>query len=273
MAVQEAGASPLVCIHGFSGSWRNWVPIIPDLEQHHRVLVAPLAGHARGPRLADGAPVTVEALADQLEHDLDKAGFTRAHLVGNSLGGWLALELAARGRALSVTALSPALGWEPHGRHLRQLSVKLKTARPVFSALGPYAEFVMRSKWIRQRLLSAAMAHSDRISLVDAAAFVRDNLRCDIYFDLLEAVLDGDHQLGSVDCPVQIAWAERDSLIPYQPYGVRFPKLVPHAEFSTIRGVGHVPMYDDPPLVTRTIVDFTARVDANMAAPHGRGQR
>lgn len=267
MSSQEAErATPMVCVHGFSGSWRNWVPVVPALEQHHDVYVARLAGHARGPQLPAGTAATVGALADQLERDLDRAGIIRAHLVGNSLGGWLSLELAARGRASSVTALSPALGWEPRGTHIRRLAMKLKTARPIFSAVAPYAEFVLRSKHIRHLLLSVAMAHSDRVSVVEAAAFVRDNLRCDVYHELMEDVLRGEHQLGSIDCPVHIAWSARDTLIPLKPYGARFPKLVPQAEFSTLPGVGHVPMYDDPDLVARTIVDFTTRVDADLTS-------
>ncbi len=261
-------ASPMVLIHGFSGSWRHWVPVVPALEEHHRVHVARLAGHARGPQLPEGVPVSVSALADQLERDLDRAGITRAHLVGNSLGGWLSLELAARGRALSVTALAPALGWEPRGRHLLPLRLKLQVARKVFAAIGPYAEFVLRSHRIRHLLLSAAMAHSDRISIVEAAAFVRDNLRCNIYFELMEPILTTDHQLGSIDCPVTIASCEKDGLIPYQPYGLRFPKLVPQAEFITLPDVGHVPMFDDPDLVARTVLDVAAAADAQHDANH-----
>lgn len=261
MNIPEADASPLVCIHGFSGSWRNWVPIVPALEQHHDVHVARLAGHARGPQLPAGTPVTVSALADQLERDLDRAGITRAHLVGNSLGGWLSLELAARGRALSVTALSPALGWEPEGKHLRQLASKLRVGRKLYSAVAPYAEFVLASHRIRRVLLGGAMAHSDRIAVVEAAAFLRDNLRCEIYFDLMDSFLSTTHTLGSIDCPVKIAWSDKDDLIPYQPYGIRFPKLVPQAEFTTLPGVGHVPMYDDPDLVARAVLDFTVAVD------------
>ena len=264
MNVDEADASPMVLIHGYSGSWRNWVPVIPALEQQHNVFVARLAGHARGPQIPDGTPVSVAALADQLERDLDRAGITRAHLVGNSLGGWLSMELAARGRALSVTALSPALGWEPQSRHLRLLATKLRVARRVFSAVGPYAEFMLRSNRIRHLLLGAAMAHSERISVADAAAFLRDNLRCSIYFELMDSFLSTTHTLGSIDCPVHIAWSEKDTLIPFQPYGIRFPKLVPQADFSTLAGVGHVPMYDDPELIARTVLGFTARLDADQ---------
>jgi pimeloyl-ACP methyl ester carboxylesterase len=205
--------------------------------------------------------VSVSALADQLERDLDRAAIDRAHLVGNSLGGWLSLELAARGRALSVVALSPALGWEQDRGHLKRLATKLRVGRKLYAAANPYAEFLLASKRIRKVLLRGAIAHAERLSVVEAAAFLRDNLRCEIYFELMDSFLSTEHQLGDIDCPVLIAWAAYDALIPKDPYGVRFPSLVPHADFATLPSVGHVPMYDDPDLVARTILDYTATVD------------
>lgn len=261
MASTAAELSTLLCIHGFSGSWRNWDPVIGELGRHHRVQVARLAGHADGPELAPGTAVTVTALADQLERDLDRMGLDRAHLVGNSLGGWLSLELAARGRALSVTALSPALGWYP-GPHLRVLRLKLIAGRTVFSAITPFAGMVLKSHRLRRALFGGVMAHSERLEVADLAAFSRDNLRCTIYFDLMKSFLGAQAQLGEVTCPVRIEWSEYDALIPRAPFGARFPALLPNARFSTIAGVGHVPMYDDPVLVSRTVTDFTTAVDA-----------
>src|ERR1700758_2644479 len=101
---------PLVLIHGFSGTWRVWEPIVPLLEPSHDVLATTLGGHVGGPQIAPGE-VTVAMLADLLESAMDDAGFDTAHVVGNSLGGWLALELGHRGRARSVVALAPAGGW------------------------------------------------------------------------------------------------------------------------------------------------------------------
>lgn len=255
-------ASPLVCIHGFSGSWRHWMPIAPWVERHHRVHVARLTGHADGLGFPTGTPVTVTAVADELERHLDRYGIGEAHLVGNSLGGWLALELAVRGRALSVTALSPALGWPPSGAHLRVLRIKLVAARRIFSAMEPFAETAFTFGPIRRALFSGAMARSERLPATDLVAFARDNVSCSIYHDLMRSFLSTEATLGQIDCPVHIAWSEMDALIPWHPYGRRFPALVPHARFSTIPGVGHVPMFDDPGLVSRIITDFTTAVDA-----------
>ncbi|VEG47118.1 hydrolase [Mycolicibacterium flavescens] len=262
----ESNRSPLVCIHGFSGSWRNWLPVIPMLESHYEVHNLPLAGHADGPRLRTGEKATVTILADHLERALDDRGVGTAHLLGNSLGGWLALELAARGRGLSVTALSPAMGWAPARSHMRTLKLKLVMARRLFAAMAPIAPQALRLRPIRRLALGAAVAHTDRMRPQDAAAFVQDNLRCEIYFELMGDILAGRHELGPISCPVQIAWSERDALIPYEPYGARFPEVLPDAHFVTLPDVGHVPMYDDTRLVARTVLDFAGPVDGAQGA-------
>ena len=96
-------------LHGFTDTWRTWELVLPALERHHDVLAPTLLGHAGGPPLE--AEVGAALIAEAVERAMDEAGFETAHLVGNSLGGYVALQLAARGRADSVVALAPAGGW------------------------------------------------------------------------------------------------------------------------------------------------------------------
>jgi pimeloyl-ACP methyl ester carboxylesterase len=98
--------SPLVCLHGFMDTWRTWELVLPVLERSHDVLAPTLPGHAGGPPL--GGTAGVALAADAVERAMADAGFRTAHIVGNSLGGYLALQLAERGRADSVVALAPA---------------------------------------------------------------------------------------------------------------------------------------------------------------------
>ena len=103
--------SPLVCLHGFMETWRTWELVLPALERRHDVLALTLPGHAGGPRSMARRPGT--QMADAVERAMDEAGFDTAHIAGNSLGGYVALQLAARGRARSVVAFAPAGGWAP----------------------------------------------------------------------------------------------------------------------------------------------------------------
>ena len=99
---------PLVLVHGIGHTWRGWRPMLPALERHFDVLAVDLPGFGHSPPLPAGQACTPEALADAVEAAMDAAGFETAHLAGNSLGGWIALILARRGRARTVTAISPA---------------------------------------------------------------------------------------------------------------------------------------------------------------------
>src|SRR3954451_9813620 len=101
----------MVCLHGFTDTWRTWELVLPTLERRHDVLAPTLIGHAGGPPLEGEA--SIDRAAEAVERAMDDGGSEPAHLVGNSLGGSLALRLAARGRARSVVALAPAGGWGP----------------------------------------------------------------------------------------------------------------------------------------------------------------
>jgi pimeloyl-ACP methyl ester carboxylesterase len=100
------GGEPLLLLHGLGLTWRSWTPVLAELERAHEVVVMDLPGFGDAPRLR--ARPTVAALADTVAAELDRAGFAEVHAAGNSLGGWVAFELARRGRARSVVALSPA---------------------------------------------------------------------------------------------------------------------------------------------------------------------
>src|SRR4051794_18529541 len=98
----SSAREPLILLHGFTDTPRTWDLVTPALERRFDVLAPALAGHAGGPRI--DADVTAATLPDAVERVMDEAGWTTAHLVGNSLGGFVALQLAARGRAQSVVA-------------------------------------------------------------------------------------------------------------------------------------------------------------------------
>lgn len=267
LADAYAGGSgtPMVMFHGLNGSWRIWRPVIPTLEERHALFVPTLIGHRGGPELRSG-PNGIKVIADDMETRMDKAGISRAHLVGNSLGGWLALEMAARGRGLSVVAFSPA-GTYTSPRDLRRIGALLKLAH--LSASRKSVARMMAKPRTRKMLLRSAMVRGDLIP-DDHIAEINEDLRaCTVLDGLLESLRETGptrELVIAADCPVRIVWAAKDRTIPYKRYGEPWKAILPGAEIIQMPGIGHVPMYDDPALVTRTILEFTDRVDNPSAA-------
>jgi pimeloyl-ACP methyl ester carboxylesterase len=250
---------PMVLIHGFTGTWEVWEPVLPALQEHHDVLAVRMAGHCGGEPLEN---VSAATLADAIERDMDKAGYETAHLVGNSLGGWMALELAKRGRARTVVALSPAGGWEAGSRYERRVRRFFQRMYHAVRFGGPRADFLASRPGLRRLALRDALAHPERMPPRAAAAMIRGAADCEAFLPLMEAVRrDGPPKdFSSIDVPVRVAWGTEDRILTYPAYWEPLQRILPaHTELVELPGVGHVPMWDDPDLIARTVLGVTAR--------------
>lgn len=252
--------TPLVLLHGMTSSWRAWRPILPMLERHHEVYALTMPGHLGGPPMPEGVPVTIEAVVDALCVSLDELGLDAPHVVGNSLGGWVALELARRGRASSVVALSPAGAWAMPLDMYRLLSLFRFGA--VIAGWGPMQRLAATVPFLRRALMRSISEHADRYSGDEVEILFDDMAGCTVLGPLLaRATADGPiRSFEEVPCPVRIAWAGSDRTIPFRSYGRPMLEAVPGADFVVLPGVGHVPMVDNPELVAWTILQHTRSV-------------
>ena len=237
---------PLLCLHGFADSWRSFELVLPFLERAHEVLAPTLPGHAGGPPLAAG--VELDAYLAAAEATLDDAGVERAHILGNSLGGYLALALASRGRARSVVALAPAGGWADGDPlpaalldHFERLHAAAVAAAPSVDALVATPEGRRQATaftTVRYRHLPAELvAHQ-----VLAAA------RCQAAGLLAPELLHERWPLSpeAIDCPLRIVWGNADRVLPWPEAAVRFRSAFPHADWVELDDVGHCPQLDVP---------------------------
>jgi pimeloyl-ACP methyl ester carboxylesterase len=251
---------PLVLLHGINLSWRVWRPLFDPLAERHDVFAPTLPGHRGGPPLDPDRPASIEALCDGVERSLDAAGLERAHIAGNSLGGWIAIELARRGRALSVVAFSPVGGWTSD-RDLRRVIALLSGARMLLSQRKSLRlERLMRRPRFRRLAFRQGMVRGDLIPAEEVAELVDDMMDCDAYDSFVRWIRRAQPVQGfdgGLPCPVRIAWAEHDRTIPFDRFGRPLLDALGEAEFVTVAGVGHMPMYDDSALVAETILEVT----------------
>jgi pimeloyl-ACP methyl ester carboxylesterase len=264
--------TPILLLHGFSVTWRSWKPVLPLLEQHHDVIAPTLLGHSGAEMLAEGVAPSVDALLDGVIAELDSLGLDKVHVVGNSLGGWLALELARRGRARSVVVFSPAGGWSSNLR-LASLVVAMRVAFELLEVLGPRADALARNPRTRRMFVSAMVAHPDRFDPADLVADVRALRNAPVLLPLLSVL--GEHPfrpLRDPGCPVRVVWARKDRVIPFPVFGQPLVDKVPSAELLFLDDVGHVPMSDDPRAVARLILEVTDAVDRRGGTRPGTGE-
>jgi pimeloyl-ACP methyl ester carboxylesterase len=246
--------TPIVLLHGLFMSWTAWKSVIPILERTHTVFAPTLAGHRGGPAVPPDQ-AGVGPFVDAVERQMDVLGWQRAHVVGNSLGGWVALELAARGRAESVVLFSPA------GAHTSRTAfyrvVALMRLGRAFS-LVPGSEWLSRIRLVRIMLAWLMVAKPSAMSADEMSEFIRNARACGALDDLVEGM--DAHVAPVIPAsvgPVRVAWGRRDRTLPWKSYGAPFCDAVEGAERLMLEGVGHVPMYDDPVLVATTILDVT----------------
>jgi pimeloyl-ACP methyl ester carboxylesterase len=223
---------PMVCLHGFADTWRGWELVLPVLERRHDVLALTLPGHAGGPPL--GSSLTDDRLVDQVERCIDDAEIADAHLVGNSLGGYLALRLAARGRARSVVALAPAGGWADGdtwpGELLRLQQRVLEQAR----AAAPHADAIAATPEGRRRATELITTNFEHIPPQLIASQTVAIARAPGAMQMLEYAHQARWGLDAerIDCPVRIVWGTADRLLPWPSSAVRYrAQLLPHADW------------------------------------------
>ena len=176
--------------------------MVPLLSNHHQVYTPTAAGH-RGGGAGARRPATVSDLVDAAERYLDERGLERPHLAGLSLGGWMAIELARRGRAATVCALAPAGFWSAGDsaqsqvkKQVRKFVAMGRFARPVC----PVAGAAMKSATVRRLGFRDGACHADRITAAQSLELLDDIIGCTVNVDDLV----GDEQIAPLNplpCP------------------------------------------------------------------------
>jgi pimeloyl-ACP methyl ester carboxylesterase len=254
-----------VLLHGIGDSARTWDLVLPALARQHDVLAPTLPGHLGGPPLPPGADAA--AMAGWVEAAMDDAGIGAAHLVGNSMGGYLALLLAERGRARSVVALAPAGGWaagDPVAEEALRLTERIRSG-----ARGAAAQADAIAATPEGRRRATSMIVSDGAGL--PAGLVAHMIRATAGADGFEALTAAARRDGwpldgaRIRDPVRVVWGTADRLLPWPAAAEGVRRALPHAEWIALDGVGHHP-HLEAPLETGELI-------LGLTAPSRRGPR
>ena len=246
--IRAGTGEPIILLHPLGAELVVWEPVVDRLAAEREVIALDMPGFGRSAPLAGGASPTPQALAAAVGRFLDGIGIVTAHVVGNSLGGWVALELAKAGRARSVAALCSAGFWS------RPLGPRRDSGtRALGRALLPALAALARTRRGRRALLRGTVGHPERVPAAAAARLVRAYLTAP-GFEAANAAMRGAVFSGAerIAVNVTLAWGELD-------HRVRPPRATPSGwRTELLRGCGHIPTWDSPDQVASLVLRASA---------------
>lgn len=245
IAFDETGrGEPLVLLHGLGANRTVWARVTPSLATDRLVLAADLPGFGNSPPAARGFKLT--EVADALAETVAERAGGPFDLVGNSLGGAVALQLASRRPELvrSLILAAPA-GFAPAPSLVAEAAGRLlPTAMTLRRRLGiPLAGIPA----VRQVLLFGAVADPAELNANDALLMLRGSRGSTRIGAALSAVLRADlrSMLSDVDLPLGLLWGSRDRVVPLATLDwLRAAR--PDAHVQVLAGAAHVPQLERP---------------------------
>jgi pimeloyl-ACP methyl ester carboxylesterase len=254
---RAGSGAPLLLVHGIGTTRQDFSALRPELEADYDVLAVDLPGHGDSPALS--VRPTICAITDAIEADLDVLGMGRVHVLGNSLGARIALELARRDRALSVVSIAPSGLNMPHERIYQ--GAALSTFRLLISLLHSMIGSLARLPAGRAALLTGLRSQPWLASEAEVCALREGFGECEDFWRLLwwGLLADVPTGLGDVRCPVILAQGTADIIASGQT--PRYLLALPGATFTPLLGAGHAPQSDAPGSILRLVRQATRRAD------------
>lgn len=254
LAYNRLGSGPpLVLLHGLGATKLVWTPQLEGLAAERDVIALDMPGFGESAPLGEEVPPTAAAMGEEIAGFLGGLGIERPHVAGNSLGGWVALEMAKAGNAASACLLSPAGLWQ------NPLGPRSVNTRGLAKGMKPLVLAAARHEPTRTKMLRTVVGRPENVpaeagiqmisNWIDAPGYEASNaeMRRHVFEDP-----------DKVRVPVTIAWGELDRLVA-PPRPNRRP---PGSRFVLLPGCGHTPNWDDPDLVTGVLLDASAVPDS-----------
>jgi len=246
---------PVTLVHGFTQSGRSWQEVISAMPAGWRFMVPDLRGHGET-RLRPGAACTMEACATDLEMLWGHLGIERTHLVGYSMGGRLALQVAARhpDRLLSLVTIGAHAGLEGEAREGRKLDDEALAERiekdGVEAFVNYWAGLPLFAGLERRGPSFGAGLHTERMK--NTVAGLAASLR-GMGAGVMQPVWD---ELGRVTVPCTFVAGQLDH--GFVAYARRLAASVPNGRIEIVPRAGHAVHQERPEAFTRVLAAHLA---------------
>lgn len=225
---------PVVLIHGFSGSSRWWSRNTLDLARHFRVYALDLIGFGES---RCGHPFVLSEAASLIATWMKHIDIPRAHVIGHSMGGLIAADLAA-----------------DYPECVSRLGLVAPAAHPFdLSVLSPPSLILQGLRYLPLDFLSLLLIDACKAGPATLLSALHELLTTDIR-----------HKLERIHAPTMLVWGEHDMLVPLA-LGHKLRRYLPQARFVVMKQAGHNPMWDRPAAFNRLITDFLSSPAAQPA--------
>ena len=260
--IHLGSGDPMVLLHPFMMSQNVWKQVAPLIAEtgRYEVFAPTMPGHnggVKGRFFLDTAE-----MADDVERRMDALGWETAHIVGNSLGGWVAFELERRGRARTLTGIAPAGGWSHFTLAKFEIVGKFLAGLPVWLTAKLLGQRALRLPFARQLASVPVSAKADGLSDADLIDIIDDVSHCPAYYHLLvkALLLPGLRELANGSAPTHLVICEKDRVLPHPRFTRHFTTQLPKdTQITHLDGVGHIPMFEAPRRIADLIVGFADR--------------
>ena len=255
----DCGEGPaLVLIHGLGASWQSWLEQVPEFCQDHRVVAMDLPGFGCSDMPSED--ISIEYYANWTFRLLDELGIESAAVVGNSMGGFIAAEMAIRRpeRVQRLAVVSAAVFWQTYRRAQPLVQLARMSDAIVARALTRVTDDIATRPRLRAwALATAGFRYPHLISKELAHEMVRSARRTDGFLPGLEAIADFplEEELPKISCPALIVWGAHDTLVPVKD-AKRMEELIPDARRTVFERTGHVAMLERPERFNQLLREF-----------------
>jgi pimeloyl-ACP methyl ester carboxylesterase len=264
---ETGGGAPIVFVHEFAGDWRSWEPQVRHFSRRYRCIAFNARGYPPSDVPQDVGRYSQERARDDIRCVLDALGIARAHVVGNSMGGFATLHF---GMTYSQRALALVVAGCGYGTHPSQ-----------------YAQFQEQSRALAKSMLEEGMVNAAatyghgpaRLQLKDKdprgfAEFVRNFsehsaqgsantlLGCQAQRPSLYNLTA---EMARIDAPLLIVAGDEDE--PTLEPALLMKRTIPSATLAVLPGTGHMHNLEEPALFNLLLEDFFHQVESGRWVP------
>jgi pimeloyl-ACP methyl ester carboxylesterase len=272
--IELGSGPPVVFIHGLSGSWQNWLEQLPVVAREHRVIAFDLPGFGESEMPRE--KITISGYGRFVDALLDELGAGTVAVVGNSMGGFIGIELAISfpdrvERLVLVSAAGLSIEYLRNERALALLNVAENRLAAYSGWLASRSDALARRPGARRMIFGIVAHRADLLPGPLVAEQVRGSGKPG-FVPALDALTDYPirDRLGEIACPTLIVWGSQDRLVPARDAD-EFARLIPNSRKVVWRDTGHVAMLERPAAFNALLEAFLAeepgeRVGASDAA-------